>query len=390
MRTTYFTLRAIDVQVYAALRLPNISASWTAAARVAPCPWGPYCSTPPHASVPWPPPAPPWPTPPPTPPPTTPYWPAGRPAPSSRAAQPRLAGRVAPRLVPPPATAGNRPDPHPLPRPAPARPRRGLPLPGPGRHTTPFHADATAYVVRAGRRCTVGLVAVRRGDALAEVIRRLLAQAAQAAVRPRYLLLDRGFCSVDVIRYRQAGRRAFLMPLVRRGRKATHPDGPGGSPVLAAWTKSGGGRYTLTNGRKRTAPCAVGVRCRNRRGVRGRHGREALVYAYGGGLRPSSYRGVPQTYRSRFGIETRYRQLNQARIRTCTRDPLLRLLYVVIALVLRNVWVWLHWERRATRRHGGRRLNLTRWTFRHLLLCLPHVAEFRLGVSDGVYVQEPA
>ena len=81
---------------------------------------------------------------------------------------------------------------------------------------------------------------------------------------------------------------------------------------------------------------------------------------------------------------------NQARIRTCTRDPLLRLLYVVIALVLRNVWVWLHWERRATRRHGGRRLNLTRWTFRHLLLCLPHVAEFRLGVSDGVYVQEPA
>ena len=202
MRTTYFTLRAIDVQVYAALRLLDRGRTCRAlrlgtvllyaAARI--CSLAAAC--------------PPWPTPPPTPPPTTPYWPAGRPAPSSRPPQPRLAGRVAPRLVPPPATAGNRPDPHPLPRPAPARPRRGLPLPGPGRHTTPFHADATAYVVRAGRRCTVGLVAVRRGDALAEVIRRLLAQAAQAAVRPRYLLLDRGFCSVDVIRYRQAGRRA--------------------------------------------------------------------------------------------------------------------------------------------------------------------------------------
>ncbi len=33
------------------------------------------------------------------------------------------------------------------------------------------------------------------------------------------------------------------------------------------------------------------------------------------------------------------------RIRTCTRDPLLRLLYVAVALLLpRNIWVWLHWE----------------------------------------------
>ena len=37
-----------------------------------------------------------------------------------------------------------------------------------------------------------------------------------------------------------------------------------------------------------------------------------------------------------------YRQLHQARIRTSTRDPALRLLYVGIALILRNVWVWLH------------------------------------------------
>lgn len=255
--------------------------------------------------------------------------------------------------------------------------------------TTHFHAYATAYVVRAGRRFTVGLVAVRRGDALAGVIRQLLDQAARAAVRPRYLLLDRGFCSVDVIRYLQAGRRAFLMPLPRRGRKATHPDGPSGTPVFAAWKKSGWGRYTLTNAQKRKATVAVCIKCRNRRGERGRRGREALVYAYGGGLRPSSYRWVQQTYRSRFGIETSYRQMNQARIRTCTRDPLLRLLYVGIALVLRNVWVWLHWERLATRRRGGRRLNLTCLTFRHLLLCLQHVAENRLGVSDGVDIQQP-
>ena len=53
---------------------------------------------------------------------------------------------------------------------------------------------------------------------------------------------------------------------------------------------------------------------------------------------------MKETYRSRFAIETSYRQLQQARIRTSTREPLLRLLYVGVALLLRNVWVWLHWE----------------------------------------------
>ena len=42
-------------------------------------------------------------------------------------------------------------------------------------------------------------------------------------------------------------------------------------------------------------------------------------------------------HRTRFGIEASYRQLHEARIKTCTRDP--RLLFVGIALVLRNVWV---------------------------------------------------
>ena len=48
--------------------------------------------------------------------------------------------------------------------------------------TCSFHAYATAYVIRHGLRFTVALTWVRRGEALAAVIRRLLAQAAKAAV----------------------------------------------------------------------------------------------------------------------------------------------------------------------------------------------------------------
>jgi putative transposase len=255
--------------------------------------------------------------------------------------------------------------------------------------TSHFHAYATAYVIRKGLRFTVALTWVQRGEPLPEVIRRLLQQAAKAGVRPRYLLLDRGFCSVAVIRYLQAARYAFLMPLPLRGRPADHPKGPSGSRVFGAYKRSGWSRYTLTDAHKRRATVAVCVKCRNRRGERGRHGRQALVYAYGGGLQPSSYRWVKETYRSRFAIETTYRQLGQARIRTCTRDPLLRLLYVAVALILRNVWVWLHWEVLATRRRGGRRVDTNRLPFRAMLLWLQHWAEACLGVRDEIHTEYP-
>jgi hypothetical protein len=250
--------------------------------------------------------------------------------------------------------------------------------------TSHFHAYATAYVIRKGRRYTVALAYVRKGQPLAGVVQELLRQAARAGVRPRYLLLDRGFCSVAVLRYLQRARHPFLMPLPLRGRKPEHPKGVSGSRVFATWKSSGWSRYTLTNEQKERVTVAVCVKCRNRRGERGKHGREALVYAYGGGLQPSSYRWVKETYRSRFAIETTYRQLQQARIRTCTPDPLLRLLYVGVALLLRNVWVWLHWEVLSHRRRGGRQIDLAQLTFRGMLLWLQHLAEQLLGVCDRI------
>jgi hypothetical protein len=203
--------------------------------------------------------------------------------------------------------------------------------------TSHFHAYATAYVIRKGCRFTVALEYVRRGEALANVVQRLLQQAARAGIRPRYVLLDRGFYQVGVVRYLQAARYPFLMPVVCRGRKVDHPQGPSGTRVFHLYKKSGWSRYTLTDAKKRKATVSICVKCRNYRGQWKRHGRQALVYGYWG-LHPSSYQWVQETYRSRFAIETTYRQLHQARVRTCTRSPLLRLLYVAVALILRNVW----------------------------------------------------
>jgi hypothetical protein len=254
--------------------------------------------------------------------------------------------------------------------------------------TTHFHAYATAYVIKKGQRFTVALVYVRKGDDLADVVKGLLRQAAKAGVRPRYLLLDRGFYAVSVIRHLQAARCPFLMPVPAKGRKADHPQGPSGTRVFHLRKRGGWSQHTLKSSDGRTATIQICVKCRNLRGERHKHGRQALVYGYWG-LSPSSGQWAYQTYRLRFGIETSYRQLHQGRIRTCTRDPLLRLLYVGIALLLRNVWVWLHWAVLSQPRRGGRRVDLNQLVFRKMLVGLQHLAEALFGVCDDVRSKHP-
>src|SRR5438477_1516595 len=254
--------------------------------------------------------------------------------------------------------------------------------------TSHFHAYATLYVIRKGQRFTVALEYVLRGDALEEVIRALLRQAARAGLRPRYLLLDRGFYSVGVVRYLQAARYAFLMPVPCRGRKADHPKGPSGTRVFHLRQRGGWSRYTLRDARGRTATVNSCVKCRNYRGQWRRHGRQALVYGYWG-LRPSGGQWVYTTYRLRFAIETTYLQLWHARMATSTRDPVLRLLFVGLALLLRNEWVWWHWEVFAHARRGGRLLDLGQLPFRTLLAWLEHLAETLLGFCSQTNADHP-
>ncbi len=197
--------------------------------------------------------------------------------------------------------------------------------------TTPFHAYATGYLVKHGRRYPVALTRVETGMALVEVLKRLLQYASRAGIRPSLRLLDRGFYRVEVIRYLQAARRPFILPVVKRGRQSTDPRGPSGTRVFTAQQRSGWARYTLIKAAHRRATVSLCSQCRNWCGRRQRQGRQTLVYAVWG-IRPPTTHWVYQGYRSRFGIETSYRQLGEACIRTSTRNPTLRFRFVSIAL----------------------------------------------------------
>jgi len=61
-------------------------------------------------------------------------------------------------------------------------------------------------------------------------------------------------------------------------------------------------------------------------------------------------------YSKRFGMEATYRLSESSLISTTVIDSMRWLLYVVISLLLQNVWRYLHWEYVATPRRGGRRL----------------------------------
>jgi Transposase DDE domain len=295
--------------------------------------------------------------------------------------------------------------------------------------TTHFHAYASAYLIRHGQRLTLALSYVRQGEDLAVVLKRLMGMVRKTGVRPSLVLLDRGFFSVSVIRYFQRARIPFLMPVPLRGRKKEHPDGPGGTRVFEYWSKSGRGQHTLTStpkkttgtkkkttgtkntttdaknttagtpkktgakqkttgAKKITATVGIVVHCRNRAGRRKKQGRERLVYAYWGWDPPAAAQ-VSELYRRRFGIETSYRQMNQCRARTCTRSPAVRLLLVGVALVLRNVWVWLHWSVLSAPRRGQRLLRLAALRVKRLLLMLLAVAIEMFGVVDGIDTQRP-
>lgn len=254
--------------------------------------------------------------------------------------------------------------------------------------TTHFHCYATLYVVRRGERFTLAMSYVKRDDPLDDVVQRLLQRASRLGLKPRYLLLDRGFYNVEVVRYLQTARYPFLMPVVHRGRKPkrTPVNEVKGTRRFLTWKRSGWSTHQMRNPRQ-TANVRICVACDNYAGRWRKRGRRVLVYAFWG-FQPSSPRWVREEYRRRFGIESSYRQMHQARIRTSTRCPLLRLLFVGVALILRNAWVWIHHVLLSTRHANGRlQLRLERLRFRTLLLSLQRYVEATLGCAEVVQLQ---
>ena len=79
--------------------------------------------------------------------------------------------------------------------------------------------------------------------------------------------------------------------------------------------------------------------CKYLKGKRGKFGIEYLPYVVYKVDISLDY--LYQDYRKRFGIEASYCLKNICRIRSTTKNPLIRLLYVEISFLLVNIWIYL-------------------------------------------------
>lgn len=211
--------------------------------------------------------------------------------------------------------------------------------------TCSFYAYATLYVIKKGKRVTLAIRGARWLDTKVALLTYLLAELSGLEIQVKKLYLDREFFCISIIRWLQALNIPLILPAIKRGTK-------GGIKQFLQGRKSYKTSYTMLNSQGESVTFDLWVLCKYRKGKRKKRGVEYFVYVVHQAKISLSY--IHQNYRNRFGIESSYRLKNLCRIRTTTKKPTLRLLFVGIAFLLVNIWVNLLWRKVSLSRKGGR------------------------------------
>jgi hypothetical protein len=252
--------------------------------------------------------------------------------------------------------------------------------------TTRFHAYATAYVIVKDQRFTVAITFVWSDDRAIDVLKRLRNRVRQMGIKTKLLLLDRQFFTVEIINLLQRARQPFIIPVIIRGKLMP----PGGSRVLVVERRSDWTRYTMKSEDGTTATFEVAVVAQNgachrsRSGRTWKKGRHVRAYAVAG--LHSDPSAIAQIYRCRFGVESSYRQMRQGRARTSSPSAVLRLWLVGLALLLRNLWIWIRYTATALPRRGRRLVLKDRFTFQWMLRWMARRANERLKMISRLRV----
>jgi hypothetical protein len=209
------------------------------------------------------------------------------------------------------------------------------------------YAYATAAIIHRRHRYTVGLMTLEGKAKPHEIVATLLGQVQQRGVRVRGVALDSGFDSGETLLLLQGQGLSYVVPLRRKGRGSNRRNACFALPLGTITTV----QWVTEKSRQPVRTQAVVLRRRGETAVK--------VYAFGGwGASAALWRArqAQRSYRRRFGIETSYRQMNEGKGRTTKKDVVYRLLLLGLALLLRQVWVYLTWQLAR-----ARRLRPTQW-----------------------------
>jgi len=214
------------------------------------------------------------------------------------------------------------------------------------RGTTAFHAYATLYAREKSKRHTLAVRRLEDGDTASSVLAEFLGVLDGLDAEVKAVYLDRGFYDSKCLTLLQAHNYAYVMPIIRWGETIQQELAEGWSRVI---------QHDLTgklDGHSWTVEFPVYIDCTYLNGRYDDHGVARHGYAADAPFIETP-RQARYHYSKRFGIESSYRLSEQAIATTTTRDPTVRLLYVVVSLLLQNAWRYLHYEYVATPRRGA-------------------------------------
>jgi putative transposase len=244
--------------------------------------------------------------------------------------------------------------------------------------TTRFFRVVTAYLIFKDMRLTLALLFVRPEDKLPEIVAALLRRLRILGLKVKRLYLDKGFCSILVLRCIEKSGWSAILACPIRGKK-------GGTRGLCQGNQSYGTQHTFKNKENGsfTAPMAI-VRTytSHKRAKRKKRRATWLVYVVlNCNFDPKTVR---KRYRKRFGIETSYRCMRKVRAWTTSRNGALRFLLMSLGFILTNLWVELLWRFCQLKQRGRRQIDTKRFELQRMLSFLNRAIEKIYGVASFI------
>ncbi len=236
--------------------------------------------------------------------------------------------------------------------------------------TTHFHGYATISIVHNHHRYVVALRFVEKGENLQDIVAWLLNRLKTLGIRIKRAYFDKGFCSVPVLKTLQRRKLSFILPIPVRGKSGGIRNLFGGASYKTT--------YTFKSPKHGELAVEAVVVQKYSKGRYKRKGARWFAYAVSGLPKSIEPHQVFEMYRQRFGIESSYRQMNQVRARTTSRNPVIRLLLVGLAFVIFNLYI-------AWRQHMAIRLKDSTQPFSKFWLTLRRLARMLAHAVENLF-----
>lgn len=240
--------------------------------------------------------------------------------------------------------------------------------------TTRFMRTASAYVTYRQLRLTLAITFVLPDDSKLDVVKRLYQRLQTLQLSLDIIYFDKGFCVCDVIRYLQRQKQPAALACTIRGKD-------GGTRALCQGRKSYRTSYTFTDGTQ----ADVAVVATLPEGKDGKRRRKWLLFVVVN-LDWSAHK-IYQRYRRRFGIECTYRIGRKVRIKTTSRNPMMRFFAFGFALLLVTIWAVLRWFIARVPGRGPHRVDPQHFQFDLFVRLVRRAVEHIRGVIVSVSIR---